>query len=380
MTSGRFRTLFVAAAALTVGVLAVFAYLLLHAQSQARHDVERRFRDRAAISAAVTESLFGVSLASGASQASERFGGATVSQARLERLVAQGGSAYGRILDARGRVLVATKGAPATTGALPFHVRQALQGRATLSDVLPGAGGVVEWAIPFPTSHGRRVEVTGIRLALLQSFLGGFLGRLPRSNRLVSAVIDRDGTVIGSPSPSERSGRKLASAALVRSLRDRESGGYGDRYFASAAIAGSPWRVVLDVSKGRLYSSVNGSRRNVPWIVFGVLAVAAIAGLFLLRRVARARGELERREINQRHAIQINDNVLQRLAVAKYAMEKGDESFTHEKLVETMREAQRLINSLLAEGEVEPGQLRRGESASVEPEPEPDESSAPVER
>jgi hypothetical protein len=378
VTASRFRTLFAAAAALTVGVLAVFAYLLVHAQSEARHDVERRFRDRAAISAALTESLFSVSLSSTRMQASERFGGTTVSKARLDQQVAQGGSSYGRILDARGRVLAASTGAPAPPGALPVHVRQALRGQATLSDVLPGAGGVVEWAIPFQTRHGLRVQVTGIHLALLQNFLGGFLGRLPNSSRLVSAVVDRDATVVGSPSPSEKAGRRLANAKLVSALHDERSGSYGDRYFASAPIAGSPWRVVVDVSKDRLYSSVNGSRRNVPWVVFGLLAAAAIAGLFLLRRVAKTRGELARREINQRHAIQINDNVLQRLAVAKYAMEKGDESFTHDKLVETMREAQRLINQLLAEGDVEPGQLRRGESASLEP--EPSEPSAPVER
>src|SRR5919198_1150543 len=93
VTAGRFRTLFVAAAALTLCVLAVFAYLLAHAQSQSRHDVERRFRDRALISAAVTESLFSVSLGSTRTQAADRFGGATVSRARLDQLVTQGGSA-----------------------------------------------------------------------------------------------------------------------------------------------------------------------------------------------------------------------------------------------------------------------------------------------
>ena len=381
MTTGRFRTLFAAAAALTVAVLAVFAYLLAHAQSQARHDSERRFRDRALISAAVTESLFRVALASTSMQAAESFGGATVSKARLDQFVAQGGSAYARILDSRGRVLAASTGAPAAPPALAVHVRRALGGHAALSDLLPGpGGGVVEWAIPFQTRNGLRVEVAGIREAILQAFLGGFLGRLPNSSRFVAAVVDRDGTVIGSPSPSEKAGRRLTSTKLLEVIRDGQWGPYGDRYFAAAAIAGSPWRVVLDIGKSRLYASVNGSRRNIPWIVFGLLAAASIAGLFLLTRVATARGELARREINQRHAIQINDNVLQRLAVAKYAMEKGDESFTHEKLVETMREAQRLINQLLSEGDVEPGQLRRGESASIEPAPEPDESSAPVER
>jgi hypothetical protein len=379
VTAGRFRTLFIAAAAATVVVLGVFAYLLAHAQSESRHDVERRFRDRAQISAALTESLFQVSLSSTVMQASERFGGATVSQARLDQLASQGGSAYLRILDSRGHVLAATTGAPSPPTAVPVHVRDALRGKATLSDVLPGPGaGVVEWAIPFKTPHGLRVEVTGIREAILQNFLGGFLGRLPRSSQYIAAVVDRGGTVIGSPSKSEKAGRRLTSRTLVQALRDRTFGGYDGRYFASSPIAGSSWRVVLDNSKDRLYSSVNGSRRNVPWIVFALLAAAAIAGLFLLRRVATTRGELARREINQRHAIQINDNVLQRLAVAKYAMEKGDESFTHEKLVETMREAQRLINQLLSEGEVEPGQLRRGDSASAVP--EPDESSAPVER
>ena len=111
---------------------------------------------------------------------------------------------------------------------------------------------------------------------------------------------------------------------------------------------------MLSSSRDHLYASVNGSRRTVPWLVFGVLALALAVGLVLLRRVATTTSVLERQQLNQRHAMQINDNVLQRLTLAKYAMERGDE-VSRDRLVETMREAQDLINQLLGEGEVTPG-------------------------
>ena len=90
-----------------------------------------------------------------------------------------------------------------------------------------------------------------------------------------------------------------------------------------------------------------------------------MAGVFLLRRVAVTTAEIERREINQQHAVEINDNILQRIALSYYAMENGNEDLAREKLSESLREAQRLVNRLLGKETVEPGSLRRRERAST---------------
>jgi hypothetical protein len=51
--------------------------------------------------------------------------------------------------------------------------------------------------------------------------------------------------------------------------------------------------------------------------------------------------------------------VIQRLAVVKFALERGQSAATEEKLTEALREAQRLVNQLLGEEAATPGSLRR---------------------
>ena len=153
---------------------------------------------------------------------------------------------------------------------------------------------------------------------------------------------------------------------------DEDEGDYGDgRYFTSARIAGSRWRIVLSASTGELYSSINGGRRAIPWIIFGAFALACLIGLVLLRRVLLASRQLERAELSRSHALEINDNIVQRLVMAKYALDRGSTGTSQEKLAETLHEAQQLVTSLLEQKEISPGVLRRGEAADTEAPPEP---------
>jgi hypothetical protein len=128
---------------------------------------------------------------------------------------------------------------------------------------------------------------------------------------------------------------------------------------------------VLSTSKSKLYASVNGSQRTVPWLIFVAFALVAIAGLLLFRRVLVATSELQRAELSRLHAIEINDNVVQRLVVAKYALDRGTTEVSQEKLAETLREAQQLVTSLLEEKDIGPGVLRRGVAAPTDQPPEP---------
>jgi hypothetical protein len=372
MTGGRLRTLSVVASAMAVIVLVVLGYLIADSQSKARHDLERRFRDRAAVSAALTQAIFATAATSAQGDAADRLGGRRVSEAALEATARRGNLLYARVLDAHGKVLAATRSAPPLApgaAAAPWVARARRTFTAQLSDVIPGRGkgGALEWAIPFRGPTGPRMQVSGIDERLVSGFLAGFLRRLPNfALGASSSVLDSHGRIVGSPTRGTRPGGRLPDAALLTALRKRPEGGYrsdGGRFFTSALVPGSSWRVVLSSSRDHLYASVNGTRRTVPWLVFGTLAIALAAGLVLLRRVATATSVLERQELNQRHAMQINDNVLQRLTLAKYAMERGDDVVSRDRLVETMREAQDLINQLLGEGEVRPGALRRDPGA-----------------
>jgi hypothetical protein len=250
--------------------------------------------------------------------------------------------------------------------------------------VLPGPGGAAkfETAAAFRTRYGTRVVLSGVRGPLLAAFVNGFLANLPNVAHADSYVIDRNGRIVGSPGSRALPGSPIPDRALAAAVVKQRTGSYdGDRYFTSAAIAGTPWRIVLSASKSNLYSSVNGAQRTVPWIIFAAFVLTAVLGLLLLRRVLLANTQLQRAELSRVHALEINDNIVQRLVVAKYALDRGATGTSQEKLAETLQEAQQLVNSLLEEKDIRPGVLRREEPAGTEgPPPPPTPTPTPGER
>lgn len=371
----RLRTLFAAAVVLGIALLAFFAYSLADAQQQQREDLEKRFGDRADVSAAVTEAIFNSASAQNRAENAVRFGGATVNPAVLIRQSRQSQSPYSEILDSKGKVLAATPGAPRTSGAERPHVQKALRtNRIELSDVLEGPRNVLvtESAFAFPTRYGKRVQVSAIRSPLLAQFLGGFLSQVPNVAEAKSYVVDSKAIVIGGTERA-RPGMPLPDRELANALRGDRQGPYGDgRYFASAPVGGSPWRVVLTTTEDELYESVNGSQRTIPWLIFAAFALVGGLGLLLFRRVLVSNARLQRAELNRMHALEINDNVVQRLVVAKLALERGATETSREKLAETLQETQQLVTSLLEEKEIAPGVLRRGKPAETAEPPDPD--------
>ena len=369
------RALFVGAGVLIVLLLGFFAYSLAHSQHQQRRDLEKRFHDRADVSAAVTEAIFGSAASQTQVQNAARFGGSTIAPAALARTAQQSQSQYVAIIASDGRVLAATAGAPRRSSVSAPYVSDALRtGNIQLSNLIQGPGGstLIESASPFPTVHGRRVELTAIKAPLLSQFLGGFLSQVPNVAAATSYVIDANGNVVGSPGAGARPGAALPDRQLAAAAAKHRQGSYdGDRYFASARIGGSPWRVVLSASKSKLYASVNGTQRIIPWVIFTAFAIVAGLGMLLFRRVLIANSELQRAELSRVHAIEINDNVVQRLVVAKFALDRGATETSQEKLGETLHEAQQLVTSLLEEKDIAPGVLRRDAAAPTEQPPEP---------
>jgi hypothetical protein len=65
----------------------------------------------------------------------------------------------------------------------------------------------------------------------------------------------------------------------------------------------------------------------------------------------------------QRQALEINDNIVQGLAVAKYQLDRGADDESREAIEETLHKARGLITDLL--GDLGPGDLRRSERAAV---------------
>jgi hypothetical protein len=375
----RLRTLFAGALALIVLLLGFFAYSLADSQRQQRSDLEKRFHDRADVSAAVTDAIFNSAGAQTQAQNAERFGGPKVDPATLARTAQQSQALYVEVIASDGRVLGATPGAPPRSLVGAPYVAKALRTkRLELSDVRRGRRGsmVIESASAFPTAHGERVLLTGARAPLLSRFLGGFLRRVPNVASAKSYVVDSNRGIVGGTGPSTPAGTPLPDRELAAALAKGGQGSYGHGlYFASAPVGGSPWRVVLSTSKHKLYASVNGSQRTIPWLIFLAFALVASAGLVLFRRVLVSNARLQRAELSRVHALEINDNVVQRLVVAKLALERGAPEMSHEKLVETLHETQQLVTNLLEEKEIAPGVLRRESPAPTE---EPPERKRPV--
>jgi hypothetical protein len=106
-----------------------------------------------------------------------------------------------------------------------------------------------------------------------------------------------------------------------------------------------------------------------PYAFLLILPVPLALGIFAAerrRRLAQAvelrekTEELRRRELLQREALELNDNVVQHLVVAQYLLERGDGEEALGSVERSLGEAKRIIADLLHEPE--PGAMRRGAS------------------
>ena len=369
-TFRRLRPIFIGAATLLALLLGVFAYALANSQDQQRADLEQRFDDRATVAAAVNRSIFSLSTDQTRQTASAQFGGETVDPTALKRRLEQSQQPYALILTEDGEVLASAGNAPDAVD--PKLIQRALKSKTTeYSSIIEAPGGalVIEGATAFPTEFGVRVDVGAVSAALLGQFLNSFLARLPTVADAQSFVVDEMGKLIAAPGRKAKPGAPLADADLANAIKTGEKGHYdGGRYFTSAPMEPTPWRIVLTASDDNLYETVE---TTVPWLIFAAFVLVAALGLYLLRRVLRANAELERADISRQHALEINDNVVQRLVLAKYALDRGATETSQQKLAETLRETQQLVTSMLEEKEIGPGSLRRDAPAGTEGPPEP---------
>ena len=355
-------------------VLGVFAYVILDSQANDRDDVENRFNDVADVSANVVNGIFELSLSSSAERAATRFGGPTVRPAVLEAFAAQSDLAYAAVYDGTGKRIAATSEAPAESVKIEVVDMAIDSGEPYFGNVVDRDGRkVIESAVPYPAASGERVYVSATKLDAFSQFLAGTFERLETFDGTESLMVDGNGVVLGGANLSTPVGETLEDDELIEKLGDEDAGEYGDsRYFASEPIVSSPLKVVLDTSQDDLYDEIGGSRKTVPWILFGAFALVALLGLYLLRRAATASAELAKRSLNERHAVEINDNIIQGLALAKYQLQAGEGEASAQQVSETLREAQRLVSNLLGEAEVQAGQLRREVAAeTTRPEDKP---------
>ena len=281
--------------ALVLVLLGTFAYVVLDSQATSRRQAEKGFGAEAALSAQLAASIFTTSASSTETAAAKAFGGRTVDVGALTSLARQSGEAYVLILDRDGKLIAASRGTPVAVRVRAAqgsrHIRAALGGLSSLSDELPAAAGkgyVLEWAVPFETPFGRRVEVSALDSSLISKFLSSSLAptRSDASGR--AYVLDSRNRIVAASGEAARAGDRPNVPSLLNRLATNSNGTYGDgavkRYFTSAPVPGSSWRVVLSEPTSRLYPVLAGSRSWLPLAVVGAFALAGAMSLLFFRR------------------------------------------------------------------------------------------------
>jgi len=78
------------------------------------------------------------------------------------------------------------------------------------------------------------------------------------------------------------------------------------------------------------------------------------------RQAAEDRVRLEHYRDNERHALELNDDVVQGLALAKIALELDRPEEAIAAIESTLEASKRIVSELLAHNDISPGRLRRG--------------------
>jgi diguanylate cyclase (GGDEF)-like protein len=291
-----------------VGGLAGF---LAHSQSNARGEINNRFNLRAEIASRFVSTYVDDLVSRQREVARRSLSGDVVEARSFERTVVDSGYEAAVLLDRRGRLLDVVPSKPELLGtdmtAKYDHLAAATEGRVAISKVVPSAAEgipVVAFAVPFVTSHGRRVYsgAYDVSKTPLAAYLRNAIQIKP--NRVY--LIDPGGQVIAKSGRAPTAVRELdrLDPELARALDDGRDGSYetedGTQRYASKRVRGTPWKVAISVPERIVYTSVSGATRWLPWLAIAALtlgglgAIALLSGLLLSReRLASANTALD---------------------------------------------------------------------------------------
>ena len=276
--------------------------LLAHSQADGREELEARFAARGLLAADFTSAFVAQLTERERVVAAATLGGEDP-QVPFDAAVAAFGFQAALLLDADGRALAISPGAPALLGTRIGvqrpHLRSALAGVPAVSSVVSSAITdelVVAFAVPFQTPGGRRVLsgafVTG------ETPLRAYLDGLSSLKGYRALIVDDSGRIV-SASGGASAGATLSqeAPALAAALTDRPEGtvqvGSGRDFFDTHMVAGTPWRLLTVVPLDVLLQPVSGAARVLPWVILAALVVAAGVAFWLALRLVDGRRRLQ---------------------------------------------------------------------------------------
>jgi signal transduction histidine kinase len=286
--------LLVGKASVALALVAAFAYVTLNSQEQSRTHAQEQFDAEAAVTAKLTAALFTSAAGSGAVEAAKNYGARVPTIASLDAQVKRSNLEYLLVLDASGDVIASSSGTPAVllnATTQTRHVRQALAGHAWLSDVQTVSGKPsMAWALPFETQYGRRVLLQGMDTVGVSKFLGETVGQGETDTPRQGYVVDGRNQLVAA------AGRAIDVGQPADPKLAASSGSFSDgrhRYFTSARIDGSDWRVVLTTPTSELNPALAGWRQYFSFAVITAFGIAAALSLVFFRRVLVSGAQLE---------------------------------------------------------------------------------------
>jgi signal transduction histidine kinase len=277
-----------------IAVLGLVAWQLARAQSTNRNALRDRFAARAPIATSLIDALFRTALLP-QGQSAQGFASGKVTDAALTEQARKTARTWLVVLDSSGHVLASAAGAPpglARDGLRTFE-RAALRDGYGLSDALPGKPPTLATAVRFSSPTGNRLLVSGGPASVYKTFLRGTLAPLATSVNQGVVVLD------GAGRPLASVGVSAADARIIDAQRRAPDGSasYRDakgveRFSASSPVAGTRWRVVVQVSDKALYAPASGSARWIPWVILALCGAALIGLAVLLARLVAASSQV----------------------------------------------------------------------------------------
>ncbi len=231
--------------------------------------------------------------------------------ARTSRAVGMSGAV---LLDGHGRVIVTEPGAAGSMNALlvrRYGAFLAAGAGATsrISLVQISGSPLIAFAVRYPSASGPRVLAGAY--AVTATVIPTALDHVLSTRGWQAFLVDSTGgrLAAGQPGP-----RPVDSVSF------------------QAAVAGTPWHIVLNDPQSQLYGFLNGPGRWVGWVALAGLSVAGLAIILLIAGLARQRTKLivQRAELARLAAIDPLTGLRNRRAIEQYLHDALSAARRHE--------------------------------------------------
>ena len=296
----RLRGLTLAAVALAL-LLGTLATTIVRSQNESRSHLVSNFRLRAESTATLVATYMSQQALHQRESAERFLSGRTVAPESFEMVARAFGSNAAALLDSHGRMLDTVPRDSALRGSQLAerypHLSRAERGQVTISNLVSATGlaeRVTAISVPFQSSQGRRVF--SVAYGVGNAGLGVFVDHAITYPQHDVLLLDGSGRLLAASPRTSASNVSQADPRLARASAHASYGAVtGARTastFASAAVPGTNWRVLLAVPDSKLYGSIGGLASVIPWAVFSIVALFAGLLMILFSRLLADRARL----------------------------------------------------------------------------------------